>query len=147
MGWALLLLSMLQYESLQGDPVAMKHCHLSSVGGTVPYDPQMCCILLKWCCVFFPPQARVCSQLLSIVSPSCNISRKGFVIRCQLDMQACSDPGQRNCTCATLSEYSRQCAMSHEEVSDWRSDDFCCKLQEYLCRASTMQPKSSASEF
>ncbi|XP_061468748.1 mucin-6 [Rhineura floridana] len=69
--------------------------------------------------------ARSCTQLLSLVSPSCNISRKGFVIRCQLDMQDCTDPGQRNCTCATLSEYSRQCAMSHQEVSDWRNNDFC----------------------
>ncbi|XP_067322569.1 mucin-6, partial [Anolis sagrei] len=69
--------------------------------------------------------SRICSQLLSVVSPSCNITKKGFVIRCQLDMQNCNDPGQKNCACATLSEYSRQCAMSHQEVSDWRSADFC----------------------
>ncbi|XP_062822100.1 mucin-6 [Anolis carolinensis] len=69
--------------------------------------------------------ARICSQLLSVVSPSCNITKKGFVIRCQLDMQSCRDPGQKNCVCATLSEYSRQCAMSHQEVSDWRNADFC----------------------
>ncbi|XP_074854651.1 mucin-6 [Carettochelys insculpta] len=69
--------------------------------------------------------ARICSQLLNLVSPSCNVSKKEFVIRCQLDMQDCSDPGQRNCTCATLSEYSRQCTMSHQAVSDWRSVDFC----------------------
>ncbi|XP_062974475.1 mucin-6 [Elgaria multicarinata webbii] len=69
--------------------------------------------------------AKICSQLLSIVSPTCNISRKGFVMRCQLDMQECSDPGQNNCTCATLSEYSRQCAMSLQQVSDWRSNEFC----------------------
>ncbi|KAH1171189.1 hypothetical protein KIL84_006807, partial [Mauremys mutica] len=69
--------------------------------------------------------ARICSQLLNLVSPACNVSKKAFVIRCQLDMQDCSDPGQRNCTCATLSEYSRQCAMSNQVVSDWRSADFC----------------------
>uniref|UniRef100_A0A8D0C5U3 Mucin 6, oligomeric mucus/gel-forming/pseudo n=1 Tax=Salvator merianae TaxID=96440 RepID=A0A8D0C5U3_SALMN len=69
--------------------------------------------------------ARICSQLLSLVSPSCNVSRKEFVIRCQLDMQDCSDPGQKNCVCVTLSEYSRQCAMSHQEVSNWRSSNFC----------------------
>ncbi|XP_015279866.1 PREDICTED: mucin-6-like, partial [Gekko japonicus] len=69
--------------------------------------------------------ARICAHLLSNVSSSCNISRKGFVIRCQLDMQHCRNPGQRNCTCATLSEYSRQCAMSLQKVLDWRSSDFC----------------------
>uniref|UniRef100_A0A674IZ94 Mucin 6, oligomeric mucus/gel-forming/pseudo n=1 Tax=Terrapene triunguis TaxID=2587831 RepID=A0A674IZ94_9SAUR len=69
--------------------------------------------------------ARICSQLLNLVSPACNVSKKAFVIRCQLDMQDCSDPGQRNCTCATLSEYSRQCTMSNQAVSDWRSADFC----------------------
>ncbi|XP_073206418.1 mucin-6 [Lepidochelys kempii] len=69
--------------------------------------------------------ARICSQLLNLVSPACNVSKKAFVIRCQLDMQDCSNPGQRNCTCATLSEYSRQCTMSHQAVSDWRSADFC----------------------
>ncbi|XP_060118385.1 mucin-6 [Heteronotia binoei] len=69
--------------------------------------------------------AKICAHLLNNVSSSCNISRKGFVIRCQLDMQHCRNSGQRNCTCATLSEYSRQCAMSHQKVFDWRSSDFC----------------------
>ncbi|XP_014376902.1 mucin-6, partial [Alligator sinensis] len=69
--------------------------------------------------------ARICSQLLNLVSRTCNVTKKGFVIRCQLDMQDCNDPGQRNCTCSTLSEYSRQCAMSHQVVSNWRSEDFC----------------------
>uniref|UniRef100_A0A8D2IUU0 Mucin 6, oligomeric mucus/gel-forming n=1 Tax=Varanus komodoensis TaxID=61221 RepID=A0A8D2IUU0_VARKO len=75
--------------------------------------------------------AKVCSQLLNIVSPSCNISRKGFILRCQLDMQTCREPGQSNCTCATLSEYSRQCAMSLQEVSDWRTLGKCPANQIY----------------
>ncbi|XP_015679972.1 mucin-6 [Protobothrops mucrosquamatus] len=69
--------------------------------------------------------AILCFQLLRLVSPSCNISKKGFVIRCQLDMQVCSNPGHSNCTCATLSEYSRQCSMSQQEVTKWRTNDFC----------------------
>ncbi|XP_070791125.1 mucin-6 [Pituophis catenifer annectens] len=69
--------------------------------------------------------ATLCFHLLRLVSPSCNISKKGFVIRCQLDMQVCSNPGHTNCTCATLSEYSRQCSMSHQEVTNWRTKDFC----------------------
>ncbi|KAF7245377.1 Mucin-6 [Varanus komodoensis] len=92
--------------------------------------------------------AKVCSQLLNIVSPSCNISRKGFILRCQLDMQTCREPGQSNCTCATLSEYSRQCAMSLQEVSDWRSSEFCCKLQHsrsYLYMVCTNRTETAVT--
>ncbi|KAF1396475.1 hypothetical protein FQV24_0003569, partial [Spheniscus mendiculus] len=69
--------------------------------------------------------ATTCSQLLNLVSPTCSVPKDGFVIRCQLDMQDCSEPGQNNCTCSTLSEYSRQCAMSHQMVFNWRSENFC----------------------
>ncbi|XP_074740593.1 mucin-6 [Strix uralensis] len=69
--------------------------------------------------------AMICSQLLNLVSPTCSVPKDGFVIRCQLDMQDCSEPGQNNCTCSTLSEYSRQCAMSHQMVFNWRTENFC----------------------
>ncbi|KFO71904.1 hypothetical protein N303_00196, partial [Cuculus canorus] len=69
--------------------------------------------------------AMICSQLLNLVSPTCSVPKDGFVIRCQLDMQDCSEPGQNNCTCSTLSEYSRQCAMSHQVVLNWRKENFC----------------------
>ncbi|XP_032043931.1 mucin-6 [Aythya fuligula] len=69
--------------------------------------------------------AMICSQLLNLVSPTCSVPKDGFVIRCQLDMQDCSEPGQKNCTCSTLSEYSRQCAMSHQVVLNWRTENFC----------------------
>ncbi|NXG93606.1 MUC6 protein, partial [Stercorarius parasiticus] len=69
--------------------------------------------------------AMICSQLLNLVSPTCSVPKDGFVIRCQLDMQDCSEPGQNNCTCSTLSEYSRQCAMSHQMVLNWRTENFC----------------------
>ncbi|XP_050752992.1 mucin-6 [Gymnogyps californianus] len=69
--------------------------------------------------------AMICSQLLNLVSPTCSVPKDGFVIRCQLDMQDCSEPGQNNCTCSTLSEYSRQCAMSHQTVFNWRTEKFC----------------------
>ncbi|XP_030338570.1 mucin-6 [Strigops habroptila] len=69
--------------------------------------------------------AMICSQLLNLVSPTCSVPKDGFVIRCQLDMQDCSEPGQKNCTCPTLSEYSRQCAMSHQMVFNWRTENFC----------------------
>ncbi|NXH18596.1 MUC6 protein, partial [Bucco capensis] len=69
--------------------------------------------------------AMICSQLLNLVSPTCSVPKDGFVLRCQLDMQDCSEPGQNNCTCSTLSEYSRQCAMSHQIVFNWRSENFC----------------------
>ncbi|XP_041337052.1 mucin-6 [Pyrgilauda ruficollis] len=69
--------------------------------------------------------AMICSQLLNLVSPACSVPKDRFVIRCQLDMQDCSEPGQNNCTCSTLSEYSRQCAMSHQIVFNWRTENFC----------------------
>ncbi|NXW36947.1 MUC6 protein, partial [Phaetusa simplex] len=69
--------------------------------------------------------AMICSHLLNLVSPTCSVPKDGFVIRCQLDMQDCSEPGQNNCTCSTLSEYSRQCAMSHQMVLNWRTENFC----------------------
>ncbi|XP_064515849.1 mucin-6 [Pseudopipra pipra] len=69
--------------------------------------------------------AMICSQLLNLVSPTCSVPKDGFVIRCQLDMQDCSEPGQNNCACSTLSEYSRQCAMSHQMVFNWRTENFC----------------------
>ncbi|XP_009994738.1 PREDICTED: mucin-6 [Chaetura pelagica] len=69
--------------------------------------------------------AIICSQLLNLVSPTCSVPKDGFVIRCQLDMKDCSEPGQNNCTCSTLSEYSRQCAMSHQMVFNWRNENFC----------------------
>uniref|UniRef100_A0A8V0ZWS2 Mucin 6, oligomeric mucus/gel-forming n=1 Tax=Gallus gallus TaxID=9031 RepID=A0A8V0ZWS2_CHICK len=69
--------------------------------------------------------AVICSQLLNLVSPTCSVPKDGFVTRCQLDMQDCSEPGQKNCTCSTLSEYSRQCAMSHQVVFNWRTENFC----------------------
>ncbi|NXE84708.1 MUC6 protein, partial [Cochlearius cochlearius] len=69
--------------------------------------------------------AMICSQLLNLVSPTCSVPKDGFVIRCQLDMQDCIEPGQNNCTCSTLSEYSRQCAMSHQMVLNWRTENFC----------------------
>nr|XP_026651995.1 mucin-6 [Zonotrichia albicollis] len=69
--------------------------------------------------------AVICSQLLNLVSPTCSVPKDSFVIRCQLDMQDCSEPGQNNCTCSTLSEYSRQCAMSHQMVFNWRTENFC----------------------
>lgn len=82
-------------------------------------------------------QAMICSQLLNLVSPTCSVPKDRFVIRCQLDMQDCSEPGQNNCTCSTLSEYSRQCAMSHQMVFNWRTENFCCKfkwfIHEILC--------------
>ncbi|XP_030911676.1 mucin-6 [Geospiza fortis] len=69
--------------------------------------------------------AVICTQLLNLVSPTCSVPKDRFVIRCQLDMQDCSEPGQNNCTCSTLSEYSRQCAMSHQMVFNWRTENFC----------------------
>ncbi|XP_075609142.1 mucin-6 [Balearica regulorum gibbericeps] len=90
-------------------------------------DPSEICLSEEISISTFPHKkyAMICSQLLNLVSPTCSVPKDGFVIRCQLDMQDCSEPGQNNCTCSTLSEYSRQCAMSHQTVLNWRTENFC----------------------
>ena len=42
-------------------------------------------------------------------------------------MAACVPPGRRDCSCATLSEYSRQCSMAGQAVSNWRGPGLCCE--------------------
>ncbi|KFV01783.1 hypothetical protein N340_00196, partial [Tauraco erythrolophus] len=90
-------------------------------------DPSEICLSEEMSTSTIPHQkyAMICSQLLNLVSPTCSVPKDGFVVRCQLDMQDCSEPGQNNCTCSTLSEYSRQCAMSHQMVLNWRTENFC----------------------
>ncbi|XP_027716002.1 mucin-6 [Vombatus ursinus] len=68
---------------------------------------------------------QLCLQLLSQVGPNCNVSKEAFAIRCQLDLEACQEPAQPNCSCPTLSEYSRQCSMSGQPVTEWRRPNFC----------------------
>ncbi|VTJ61180.1 Hypothetical predicted protein [Marmota monax] len=67
----------------------------------------------------------ICTQLLTLVSPECDVPKKPLVLSCQVDMAACAQPGQQNCSCATLSEYSRRCSMAHRPVSNWRGPGLC----------------------
>ncbi|XP_075402642.1 mucin-6-like [Tenrec ecaudatus] len=69
--------------------------------------------------------ARTCAHLLNLVSPECNVPREPMVRSCQADLAACAQPGQRNCSCATLSEFSRQCSMAGQPVNNWRTPDLC----------------------
>uniref|UniRef100_A0A8D2KPG3 Mucin-2 n=1 Tax=Urocitellus parryii TaxID=9999 RepID=A0A8D2KPG3_UROPR len=66
-----------------------------------------------------------CTQLLTLVSPECDVPKKPLVLSCQVDMATCAQPGQQNCSCATLSEYSRRCSMAHRPVSNWRGPGLC----------------------
>ncbi|KAM6159449.1 mucin-6 [Rhynchocyon petersi] len=68
---------------------------------------------------------QTCSQLLSLVAPECTVPREPFLHSCQGDMVACARPGRRNCSCATLSEFSRQCSMAGQPVRSWRAPGFC----------------------
>uniref|UniRef100_A0A8C5YZM9 Mucin-2 n=1 Tax=Marmota marmota marmota TaxID=9994 RepID=A0A8C5YZM9_MARMA len=67
----------------------------------------------------------ICTQLLTLVSPECDVPKKPLVLSCQVDMATCAQPGQQNCSCATLSEYSRRCSMAHRPVSNWRGPGLC----------------------
>ncbi|XP_021561920.1 mucin-6-like, partial [Carlito syrichta] len=89
---------------------------------------------------------RLCTQLLSLVSPECNVPREPFVLSCQADMAAAAPPGTpappaRNSSCATLSEYSRQCRLRGQPVSRWRGPGLCAvgpcpASQEYQDRCA-----------
>ncbi|XP_040111164.1 mucin-6 [Oryx dammah] len=69
--------------------------------------------------------AQTCLQLLTLVAPECTVPQEPFLLSCQADMAACVEPGRRNCSCATLSEFSRQCSMAGQPVSSWRGPGLC----------------------
>nr|XP_033784153.1 mucin-6 isoform X4 [Geotrypetes seraphini] len=69
--------------------------------------------------------AAVCESLLNLVSSSVAVPKKPYIRRCQEDMATCITPGERNCTCSTLSEYSRQLSLQKETINNWRQKDFC----------------------
>ncbi|KAF5928717.1 hypothetical protein HPG69_013811, partial [Diceros bicornis minor] len=98
--------------------------------------------------------AQTCTQLLTLVSPECNVTKEPFVLSCQADMAACDRPGQENCSCATLSEYSRQCSMAGQPVSNWRGPAVgqCPANQVYqecgeACLKTCSNPQHSCSSF
>uniref|UniRef100_A0A2K5JBQ0 Mucin 6, oligomeric mucus/gel-forming n=1 Tax=Colobus angolensis palliatus TaxID=336983 RepID=A0A2K5JBQ0_COLAP len=64
-------------------------------------------------------------QLLTLVAPECNVSKEPFVLSCQADVAAATQPGPQNSSCATLSEYSRQCSMLGQPVRRWRGPGLC----------------------
>uniref|UniRef100_A0A8C9HGW4 Mucin 6, oligomeric mucus/gel-forming n=1 Tax=Piliocolobus tephrosceles TaxID=591936 RepID=A0A8C9HGW4_9PRIM len=69
--------------------------------------------------------AQTCTQLLTLVAPECNVSKEPFVLSCQADAAAATQPGLQNSSCATLSEYSRQCSMLGQPVRRWRGPGLC----------------------
>ncbi|XP_068115923.1 mucin-6 [Hyperolius riggenbachi] len=66
-----------------------------------------------------------CYNLLDQVSAMCMVSKIPFIKRCQQDLQQCDIPGDRNCACATLSEYSTRCALCSQPLSNWRTNNLC----------------------
>nr|XP_031303840.1 mucin-6 [Camelus dromedarius] len=101
--------------------------------------------------------AQTCIQLLTLVSPECNVSQEPFLLSCQEDMAVCAQPGQQDCACATLSEYSRQCSMAGQPVNSWRGPDLCsvgqCPATQVYqecgetCIRTCSNPQHSCSSF
>ncbi|CAN0348725.1 unnamed protein product [Rangifer tarandus platyrhynchus] len=101
--------------------------------------------------------AQTCLQLLTLVAPECTVPREPFLQSCQADMAACIQPSRHNCSCATLSEYSRQCSMAGQPVNSWRSPDLCsvgqCPANQVYrecgetCVQTCSNPQHSCSSF
>ncbi|XP_051822911.1 mucin-6 [Antechinus flavipes] len=100
---------------------------------------------------------QLCLQLLTQVGPDCNVSKDAFAARCQMDLRACPEPARPNCSCHTLSEYSRQCSMSGQQVTNWRRPNFCslekCPANQIYkecgtpCRKTCSNPAHSCPSF
>ncbi|KAM3920269.1 mucin-6 [Leptodactylus fuscus] len=66
-----------------------------------------------------------CLDLLQQVSSACLVDKTQFLKRCQQDLQQCNVPGDKNCACATLSEYSTRCALCSQPINNWRNKNLC----------------------
>ncbi|XP_049992624.1 mucin-6 isoform X10 [Alexandromys fortis] len=101
--------------------------------------------------------AQICNQLLTLVSPGCDVPKESLVLSCQADMAKCAQPGQQNCSCATLSEYSRRCSMAGQPVRNWRTPGLCpvgqCPANQVyqecgeVCVKTCSNPQHSCSSF
>ncbi|KAG5196711.1 hypothetical protein JEQ12_011397 [Ovis aries] len=101
--------------------------------------------------------AQACLRLLTLVAPQCTVPQEPFLLSCQADMAACTEPGRPNCSCATLSEYSRQCSVAGQPVSSWRGPDLCsvgqCPANQAYrecgetCVRTCSNPRHSCSSF
>ncbi|XP_043915133.1 mucin-6-like [Protopterus annectens] len=122
-------------------------------------SPREVCLPVKPTDIVTPsPQYQaICTKLVNDVAPNCKVSKTQYVISCQKDLTYCKRKGDRSCSCTTLSEYSRQCAMLRQQVENWRRNDLCpldkcpgnqiymecgapcaptCSNQLYLCTAT-----------
>ncbi|KAL6085447.1 hypothetical protein STEG23_022753 [Scotinomys teguina] len=101
--------------------------------------------------------AHICNQLLTLVSPGYDVPKEPLVLSCQADMTECAQPGRQNCSCATLSEYSRRCNMVGQPVRNWRTPGLCpvsqCPANQVyqecgeVCVKTCSNPQHSCSGF
>ncbi|XP_062951276.1 mucin-6 [Cynocephalus volans] len=122
-------------------------------------DPNEICVYqaIPSPAVLQDQHAGICAQLLTLVSSECDVPKEPFVRSCQADMATCAHPDQHNCSCATLSEYSRQCSMDDEPVSSWRGPSLCsvgqCPATQVYqecgaaCAKTCSNPQHSCSSF
>ncbi|XP_040264825.1 mucin-6-like [Bufo bufo] len=93
-----------------------------------------------------------CLDLLQQVSSECLVDKTQFLKRCQQDLQQCDVPGDKNCACATLSEYSTRCALCFQPINNWRNKnlcplDTCLSNQIYEECASPCSPTCSNPQY
>ncbi|XP_029952607.1 mucin-2-like [Salarias fasciatus] len=72
---------------------------------------------------------RFCKDLLTgpaFVSCKDLLDTAAFISACQSDLCACGGAGA-SCTCATLSEYSRQCSHVGGKPQQWKTAQMCAK--------------------
>ncbi|XP_074086877.1 mucin-5B [Macrotis lagotis] len=78
--------------------------------------------------------------LTGLAFVGCNqlVDPRPYVEACIQDLCGCREVNRSTCLCATLSEYSRQCAHAGGQPLNWRNQDLCYKtcpsnLQHHEC--------------
>lgn len=75
-----------------------------------------------------PPRPQgLCEQLLPLAGCGARVAAAGYLEACRRDLCACDEEPRHaaRCLCATLAEFSRQCAHAGGRPAEWRRPDLC----------------------
>lgn len=88
------------------------------------------------CIIIFDQQEDLCQKLKTESAfESCQglIETESFINACKEDLCSCVS-NDTSCVCATMSEYSRQCAHAGGTPGQWKNPNFCGKnINKGIC--------------